>query len=72
MGDFSTRVLSTVYRLYRVFKLDLHQKKRLLGHQKCIFKSQKWYLYIHEMQNFLLKTILFTNFYVYGSQSLHI
>ena len=26
-------------KLYRVFKLDLHQNKRLLGHQKCTFKS---------------------------------
>ena len=25
--------------LYRVFKLDLHQNKRLLGHEKCTFKS---------------------------------
>ena len=25
--------------VYRVFKLDLHQKNRLLGHQKCTFKS---------------------------------
>jgi hypothetical protein len=24
---------------YRVFQLDLSQNKRLLGHQKCIFKS---------------------------------
>ena len=24
---------------YRVFKLDLHQNKCLLGHQKCTFKS---------------------------------
>ena len=27
------------YKLYRVFKLDLHQKNRLLGHQKCTLKS---------------------------------
>ena len=58
--------------LYRVFQLDLPQIKRLLGHQKCTFKSQKWYLYIHEMRNFYKKPILFTNFYVSGSQSLHI
>ena len=24
---------------YRVFKLDMHESKHLLGHQKCTFKS---------------------------------
>ena len=43
--------------LYRVFKLDLHQTKRLLGHQKCTFKSLKWYLHIHETRNFDKKNI---------------
>ena len=38
--------------IYRVFKLDLPPKKRLWGHQKFTFKSEKWYLYIHEMRNF--------------------
>jgi hypothetical protein len=34
----STRYVSKVVK-YRVFKLDLHQKNRLLGHQKYTFKS---------------------------------
>ena len=38
--------------LYRVFKLDLHQNKRLLGHQKCTFKSWNQDLHIYEMRNF--------------------
>ena len=39
-------------RTYRVFELDLPQKKHLLGHQKYTFKSQKQNLYIHEMRTF--------------------
>ena len=43
-----------------MFQLDLPQIKRLLGHQKCTFKSQKWYLHIHEMWNFYKK-----NYFIY-------
>ena len=44
---------------YRVFQLDLPQMKHLLSHQKCTIKSQKWYLYIHEMR------ILIKNYFIY-------
>ena len=37
---------------YRVFQLDMLHFKRLLGHQKCTFKSWKRYLYIHEIRTF--------------------
>ena len=37
---------------YRVFELGLYENKCLLGHQKCTFKSWKWYLYIYEMRTF--------------------
>ena len=53
VADNSTRISSTEnqnieqgkqinissFYVYRVFKLDLHQNKCLLGHQKCLFKS---------------------------------
>ena len=35
-----------------VFKLDMRETKHLLGHQRCTLKSQKTYLYIHEMRTF--------------------
>ena len=38
--------------MYRVFKLNMRKIKHLLGHQRCTLKSQKTYLYIHEMRTF--------------------
>ena len=65
-------MLPYVQFIYRVFQLDLPQMKCLLGHQKCTFKSWKWYLYIHEMRNFDKKIFNLPTFMFLWSQSLHI
>ena len=46
--------------------------KRLLGPQKCTFKSKKWYLHIHEMRNFDKEIFNLPTFMFLWSQSLHI
>ena len=37
-GDFSWSKFREICKYYRVFKLDMPQKKHLLGHQKSTFK----------------------------------
>ena len=53
-----------------MFQLDPPQIKRLLGHQKCTFRSQKWYLYIHVMRNFDQKLFYLPTFMFLWSQFL--
>ena len=44
----------------------MREIKHLLGYQKCTFKSQKWYLYIHEMRNFDKKLFYLPTFMFLG------
>ena len=71
-GDFADPppVNAENWSFYRVFRIEMHEIKHLLGHQKFTFKSQKRYLYIHEMWTFMPTSSLFIDLMlraIYGS-----